>query len=276
MEIASFMSQVNYYEDVKVIKKPLKQRIKSILKIFLVIATIVGCFFVAGRFSSALTVGNLGSLIVYGDTMVKVGGDSLFAVTIGSYDSYDQAEKVALGSTIQGASGFVWEQDNKYFVIGNIYSSVEDANKVIDNISGTNYVADILEIKFPKLKLNFDSYDNSDMPIVNSAIALFDKIYDALYMYSVKFDKGEISHLAVSGNISGIRGELKGVMVGVQNLINKQSTSLVVVQEYLVGVDEVLDQAILKTIDNSATNYSLKNAIATVVRLKYDMYQKLK
>ena len=270
------MSQINYYEDVKIIKKPLKYRVKSILKFFLVIAIVVGCFFAAVRFSSALTVGNLGSLIVYGDTTIKVGGDGLYAVTIGSYDSYNEAERVALGSTIQGASGFVWEEGNKYFVIGNIYSTKEDANKVIENLSGSNYTAAILEINFPKLKLAFDYYDNADMPAINAAINIFDKIYTELYSHSVKFDKGEISHLAVSSNISGIRGELKSIIIIVQNLINQGGGNLVVIQEYLVALDEVLDQAILKTIDNTATNYSLKNAIATVVRLKYDMYQKLK
>ena len=61
-----------------------------------------------------------------------------------------------------------------------------------------------------------------------------------------------------------------------QNLINKSNSSIAKVQEYLVGLDEVLDEAILKTIDNTATNYSLKNAIARVVRLEYEMVKSLK
>ena len=276
MGIANFMSQINYYEDVKIIKKPLKYRVKSMLKIFLIIVTIVGCFWVATKFSAALTVGNLGSLIVYGDTSVKLGGNSWYAVTLGKYDSYEEAERVALGSTIQGASGFVWEQDEMFWVVGNIYAKHDEADKVIWNMQGTNYALDILEIKFPKFKLNFDMYDNADMSLIDTAFEVFDEVYSLLYSYSIKFDKGEMSHLAVSSNISGVRGEVKSVIVGVQNLINRKNSSLMVVQEYLVSMDEVLNQAILKTIDNSATNYSLKNAVATVVRLKYEMYEKLK
>ena len=270
------MSQINYYEDVKIIKKPLKYKIKSLLKIFVLIITIVGCFFVATKFSSALTVGNLGLLIVYGDTVVKVGGNSWYAVTLGEYDRYEDAERVALGSTIQGASGFVWEQDEKYWVIGNVYSKKEDAETVVENMLGTNYSLGVLEIQFPKLKLNFDVYDNADMSLIDTAFEIFDEVYSLLYSYSIKYDKGEMSHLAVSSNISGVRGDVKAVIVSVQNLINKHSSCLMIVQEYLVGVDEVLNQAILKTIDNSATNYSLKNAIVSVVRLKYEMYEKLK
>ena len=276
MEIASFMSNIMYYEDVKVIKKPLKQRVKSFLKIFLVIATIVGCFFGATYLSSALTVGNLTSYIVYGGTSVKTKKKTMYAVTLGSYDDYTEAEKVALGSTIQGASGFVWEQDNKYYVIGNIYSSNSDAEKVIENISETNYKAEVLKIEFASLNLNFDMYDNSNMPVVSKAFEIFGDVEEELYTYSIKFDSGDISHLAVSSNISTLRGEVKAIIVGVQNLINASESKLGVVQEYLIKVDEVLEQAILKTIDNTATSYSLKNAIASVVRLEYNLVNTLK
>ena len=276
MEIASFMSNIMYYEDVKVIKKPLKQRVKSFLKIFLVIATIVGCFFGATYLSSALTVGNLTSYIVYGGTSVKTKKKTMYAVTLGSYDDYTEAEKVALGSTIQGASGFVWEQDNKYYVVGNIYSSNSDAEKVIENISGTNYKAEVLKIEFASLNLNFDMYDNSNMPVVSKAFEIFGDVEEELYTYSIKFDSGDISHLAVSSNISTLRGEVKAIIVGVQNLINASESKLGVVQEYLIKVDEVLEQAILKTIDNTATSYSLKNAIASVVRLEYNLVNTLK
>ena len=276
MEIASFMSNIMYYEDVKVIKKPLKQRVKSFFKIFLVIATIVGCFFGATYLSSALTVGNLTSYIVYGGTSVKTKKKTMYAVTLGSYDDYTEAEKVALGSTIQGASGFMWEQDNKYYVIGNIYSSNSDAEKVIENISGTNYKAEVLKIEFASLNLNFDMYDNSNMPVVSKAFEIFGDVEEELYTYSIKFDSGDISHLAVSSNISTLRGEVKAIIVGVQNLINASESKLGVVQEYLIKVDEVLEQAILKTIDNTATSYSLKNAIASVVRLEYNLVNTLK
>ena len=59
MEIANFMTDITYYNDVKLIKKPLKQRIKNMFKVFVIIAVVIGCFCVATYFSSALTVGDL-------------------------------------------------------------------------------------------------------------------------------------------------------------------------------------------------------------------------
>ena len=56
MEKSNFMTQINYYDDVKILKKPLKQRIKSIFNFFLIIVVVIGCFYGAMYLSSALTV----------------------------------------------------------------------------------------------------------------------------------------------------------------------------------------------------------------------------
>ena len=96
-----------------------------------------------------------------------------------------------------------------------------------------------------------------------------------LYDYSIKYDKGDVSHLAVSSGLSSCRGEVKSMIVRVQNLLNKEMSSLSKIQLALIKCDEILDQTILKTIDNSSTNYSIKYAIASVVRLKYELYLEL-
>lgn len=265
------MSKIKYYSDIKILKKNLKQRIKHILKIFLIFFIVACCFISASYLSTALTVGNLSALIVYGDTKLKVNESKLFAVVLGEYDSKDEAENVALGSTVQGASGYIWE-DGKYWVVGNIYESLQDAQKVIENLRDSKYAATIKEIFFPKLIIDFSMYVNEDMYIINNAFDIFDKIYNTIYDYSIKYDKKEITHLAVSSYVSELRGEIKSIMVNVQNLINKSSSKLKQVQTALVKIDELLDQTIIKTIDNSSTNYSLKYAIASVVRIKYDLF----
>ena len=131
------MPKTSYYDDVKIIKKSFKSRLKSLLIFSLVIITIMGCFGMAIFLSEALTVGNLGALVVYGDTKLKIDKSSMYAVTLGKYVNKEEAVKVALGASVQGASGYVWE-DNEYYVIGNIYSSNEDALKVVENLKESN------------------------------------------------------------------------------------------------------------------------------------------
>ena len=268
------MSNDIYYSDVKTIKKSLKVRLKKYLIIFFVIATIIGCYFVAKYMSKALTVGNLGAYIVYGGTSFKIESSKLYAVTLGEYDNLKEAEAVAFGSTIRGASGYVW-QDEKYYVVGNIYSSLIDAQKVIENLKDSKFSTSIKEITFPKISLDFSDYENEDMGIVNKDIRAFDDIYKFLYSYSISFDKSEMNNLAISSKLSSHRGEVKTLISQTQVLLNTQNEDLQLIQNALIKLDEVLDATIIKTIDNSATNYSLKYAIAEVVRIKYDLFKNL-
>lgn len=270
------MPNVTYYSDVKIFKKPLKTRVKNFFRFLMVVVVIMLCFLSARFLSSALTVGNLGALIVYGDTTLKVSESGYYAISMGVYSDELEAEKVALGTNIQGAGGYVWQNGGEYHVIGNVYSNFSDAEKVIENLKDTKYNITIMQINFPKLSLDFGMYDNSDMGTIKKAFDILDEVYSALYDYSIRFDKGEITHLAVSSGLSELRGEVKSIIVSVQNLINKQSSDLKKVQNALIKLDELLDQSIIKTIDNTATNYSLKYSIISCVRIKYDLFEELK
>ena len=181
------MSKQQYYEDVKIIKKSAKKRIKNFFIFFMAVLVVGVIFFVSIHISEALTVGNIGSFLIYGDTSIKIGESTMFAVILGEYDNEADAKKVAQGSSIQGASGYVW-QSNKYWVIGNIYFSQEDANKVVENLKYSNYSVVIKNITFPKIKLNFSDYENKNVKIIEKALFFFIKfnicktfiIYDVL------------------------------------------------------------------------------------------------
>ena len=268
------MSKQVYYDDVKIIKKPLNKRVRDFLKFFCVVVVIVMCFVGAGYLSKALTVGNLGAVIVYGSTTKKLNANVRYAVTLGEYDDRTEAEQVALGSSVQGASGYVWHGD-KYYVIGSVYSTREDAEKVLRNLQESKYNTSIIEIKYDKATLDLSMYENSDMRVVDESIGIWDEVYQCIYDYSISFDKGEISHLAVSSGLSNIRGKVKAIIVDLQNLINKNTSKLSYVQSALIKLDEVLDEAILKTIDNTATNYTLRYALVNVVDIEYEMRSQL-
>jgi hypothetical protein len=83
--------------------------------------------------------------MLYGDKVLKVPESKSYAVTMGEYSSLEEGNKVGLGVMVQGGSGYVWEQENKFFVIGSIYNSLDDANSVINNIKNSNYQVNILE-----------------------------------------------------------------------------------------------------------------------------------
>ena len=262
-----------YYDDIKIIKKPFKSRIKLIFKIFMFCLTIIGCFFSAKYFSKALTIGNVTSFILYGDTILKIPKKSMYAVTMGSYDTFDGGESVGLGLMTQGGSGFVWE-DNKYYVIGSIYNDKQSAESVMNNLNESNYTLQMLEIKFPAINIRFEDYENKDVKEIENAFKLIDMIINEIYTYSIKFDKSEMNNFAVSSAISGLRGEVKSTISTLQNILSKDNEKLRIIQSYYIKLDGLLDSAILQTIECS-NNYLLKNINSQIIRLKFDLYNSL-
>lgn len=265
------MPKTFFYDDVKIIKKPFINRLKGFGIFFLCVITIAGVVVSSIFLSRALSVGNITTALVYGGTDIKINKHSYFLVTLGSYDDYNEAEKVALGSTIQGASGYIWTYNDKYYVVGNAYKSQDDAESVKKNLSSSKYDVEILEVTFPKLNMSFD-LENKDVQKLREAVDFIDVTYDTLYNYSIKFDKGEINNFAISSGISSLRGDCKVQISSVQNLISSKPETLQKLINCLTKIDEILNSAILKTIDNSATNYSLKNAIVSVIFEKYSFY----
>lgn len=268
------MSKINYYGDVKVIKRPVKKRLKSFFIFLVIIVIFVSCFFTAKYLSDALTVGNISNIFVYGGKSVKINSCTMYAVILGEYSGFEDAEKVGLGSNVQGASGYVWESDT-FWVIGNIYTSKIDASSVIENLKESNYQVAIKEITFPKLNLDFGDYENKQVSEIKYALELIDKIYNTLYDYSIKFDKSKINNLAISSGVSDLRGEVKISISSMQNLLKTPNNDIFLIQNALIKLDELLNQTTLKTLDNLGTNYILKNSISVCVRIKYELYNSL-
>lgn len=269
------MPKIRYYDDVKIIKKPFKKRVLRFLSFFCVVGVFSLCIVASNHLSSALTVSGGFSRLVYGDESIKVKEKNYFAVILGEYDTISEAEKVAAGSTIQGASGYVW-QDEKYWVIGSVYFTEDDAKKVVDNLKESNYKVSIKPITLNKIDIKFFDYDNKDVRKIEKALELFNEVIDKVYSFSIDFDKGLINNLAISTYLSDLRGEIKVKISEMQSLLSTPNNYLQTIQNYLIKEDQLLNEVILKAIDNTATGYILKNAMATTIRYQYEMYLNLK
>lgn len=267
------MPKTYLYDDVKIIKKPFKYRFRVFL-IFFGIAIILGASVLSGMYlSKALMVGNITSVMVYGGTSIARNEKKYYAVILGEYDDKNEAISVGLGANVQGASGYVWE-NGKYYVVGNIYTSRSDAESVIENLKETNYNVSIMDITLKKIKVSFDNIENKNVKIIKDALSLYDIVYEELYDYSIKFDSKVYNNLAVCSYITALRGRVRTSISAVQDISDGNEKLLTIIGG-LIKIDTILDDLILQTIENKGTNYQLKYAISSVVRIQYETYNNL-
>lgn len=265
------MSKNFYYDDVKVIKKPLLKRIKPILIFFIFVVFCGGICFMGMYLSRSLTVGNISTLLVYGGTNIKCDKKEMYAVAMGKYEKLSDAEKVALGATIQGAGGYIWEENGEYYVLGSAYADSESADSVAKNLSGTNYDISVLKVSMPKLTLEFDDFEPKSVKTISDGIDFFCECYQKVYDHAIAFDKSEANNLGVSSSLSELRGDLKVYISSIQGINSKGNTQIQEIINGLIRLDELLDQAIIKTIDNSSTSSYLKYTLCSIVNIELKM-----
>lgn len=268
---SNIMTKIFYYDDVKVIKKPLSKRIKPFLIFFVFVVFCGGICFLGMHLSRSLAVGNISTIFVYGGTNIKCDKKEMYAVAMGKYEKVSDAEKVALGATIQGAGGYLWKDDDYYYVLGSVYADSESADSVAKNLSGTNYDISVLKISMPKVALSFDDLEPKSVSTIRDAIEFFDTCYQKIYDYTISFDKSEANNLGVSSSLSELRGDLKVYISTIQSINSSGNAKIQEVINGLIRLDELLDQAIIKTIDNSSTSSYLKYTLCSIVNIELGM-----
>lgn len=269
------MTKNFYYDDVKVLKKPFSKRIKPIIIFFIFLIFCGGIVFCGMFLSKSLAVGNISTLFVYGGTNIKCDEKNMYALSMGRYDSFEDARRVALGTTIQGAGGYVLEDNGKFYVLGAMYADSDSANSVAKNLSTTNYDISVLKITLPKVNLNFDDLDNKSVNVIRDAIGYFEKCYSQVYSFVISFDKSEANNLGISSSLSEIRGDVKVYISTLQGLNSGGNSKIQEVINGLIRLDELLDQAIIKTIDNSSTSSYLKYTLCDIVNIELEMKKAL-
>lgn len=268
------MSKKVSYAETKLVKSKTKH--KNVFVTFLVcVLSIASVILLSSMLSGVLTVGNFSNL--FGGKANQINAHSYYMVSMGKYGARSEAEAVASGAAVMGASAYVWELDGEFYVVGNIYKSQDEANSVYKNINGTgNYEISIKEIKFKKVSVNVKDYTTEQTKTILDAINNLNTIYEKCYDYSLKVDKSEVNTSLVSSELNSIKSDAKIVSAKL-DAINSYAVSEVALntKNAYISVIDALDNAILKVISGNSVNSDLKCLVAKIVVAKYNLYQNI-
>ena len=112
-----------------------------------------------------------------------------FAVSVESSDSHFEASKNASTLKLQDGAGYVLKKNEKFFLIVGVYSTRDDAQKVLEKLNSNN--ASIVEICLEKLIIS-SSYNSQQIEALKSALSLVDDAYSSLSEIVISLDRAEI------------------------------------------------------------------------------------
>lgn len=268
------MSKKVGYAETKLVKSKAKHK-NRFVTLLVCVLSVSFVILISGMLSGVLTVGNFSGL--FGGKVNSIIAHSYYMVSMGKYNSKSEAETVASGAAVMGAGAYVWGLDGEFFVVGNIYKTLEEANLVLNNIGGTgNYNVEVKELKFKKVSVEVKDYSTEQIKTILDAIKNLNTIYEKCYDYSLKVDKAEVNTTLVSSELNSIKSDAK-IVAAKLDAINSCAVSEVTinVKNAYISVIDALDNAILKVISGNSVNSDLRYLVAKIVVAKYNLYQNI-
>ena len=271
------MSKKVSYAETTLVKSRTKKGKFKFLKILGLCLLLVAIIITAGLLSGVITIGNFnfGSLFFKQSNVIKE--HSYYLVSMGKYDNVNEAQSVASGAAVMGAGAYVWELNKSYYVVGNFYKSLDEANSVYNNIKGTgNYNITVEEVKFNKVNLNNKDYNKEQNKVVFDSVKFIDSVYEKCFDYSLKIDKNEVNATLVSSELNNLKSECK-IKASKLDTLNSYAVSetTINIKNCYIGIIDALDNAILKVINGSSINSDLRYLVANIVVFKYNLYQNI-
>lgn len=268
------MSKKVGYAETRLVKSKQKHKNKFVT-LMVCVLSLAMVVLLSGVLAGAITVGNFSNL--FQNKSNTISAHSYYMVSMGKYNSRSEAEAVASGAAVMGASAYVWELNKMFYVVGNIYKNSSEADSVLKNISGTgNYEISVEEIKFKKLTISNKEYSNEQIKAIVEAIKSLNNIYEKCYDYSLKVDKGEVNTGLVSSELNSIKSEAK-ITAAKLDAINSYAVSELTIntKNAFISVVDALDNAILKVISGNSVNGDLRCLVSKIVVAKYNLYQNI-
>jgi len=261
-------------KDVVIVKH--KINFKKLLIIPFLILCLGFMIIISDLFSNLITVGTFRLSFFGSGNNVVVDKHTLYSLNMGKFTTIQEAENYALTSGLQGASGFIWQNDKEYYVVGNIYNSLKDAQSVRSNILPTNGNVFITEINFNKINMPLTKFSPEQRTEIKRSLTYLTHLHEKIYDYVIKIDKGNMSAASASSQVINLKADAI-IISGKLDLINSTNPNedIIKIKNTYVKVLENLNELVIKLINANELSHRIKYSYVDLIKLKFDLFRSL-
>lgn len=242
----------------------------KLLTIIFCLFTIMVLVFFSISFSNFLTI----SKIVNVNSNYIYENKTLYALSL--YSTSNKAEANTYSSNIkkQGGAGYVYKNNNSYYVLSSIYKSSGEANKVKNNLQESEVNSEIIKIDIPAINFKASLTTNSSK-ILSEGVGLFYNNYLDLYNLSVEFDKQNIDTIKAKSKINDIYNQNQKTIQNFNNHFN-QSTNVYIlyVKIYLNKLNNNIND-LLNLDDSENLSSFIKETYCNIIGEYLNLYKEM-
>lgn len=258
-----------YYNETSYFKREKFKKSKRPLFIILGLVFFAFIIFSASLVTNTISVGSFS----FGISSSKNNKYAFkyYLLCLGRYETFGEAENVSITSILLGASGFVWEDDSKYYVLGSAYDSLNDAKSVQNNFNETEFKTEILTVKIDFSKVLSEKFEKENMDRIKKTIVFLKSLCNSLIDNSIKLDKKEISYIIASNNLNNLKSDLIEHINNFEYFLDNTNENVIKLKNCVLKIENLLDKTINSLIQNDNVNYNLKNCLCSVIRCCYEV-----
>lgn len=206
--------------------------------IFFMIISFALCISLAGVFSSLITVGGF-SNITSGDA--KSSGFVVYAVSLYKTQTKAQAREMSEVTMRKNGAGYIYQDDEAFYVFASCYENKADAEKVVSNLKENEVSSSIKDLQFNEILLK-SKMTEQEKTVLIKALSSFKNLYKKLYDLSVSIDTKLLTEIQAKVLLNDIISEQSKVQTNFETIFNSKLTStLLEIKLSLSNISNILN-----------------------------------
>lgn len=137
---------------------------------------------------------------------------SIYFVAVAKSQIESEACTLAKDKIADNSAGYVWKNENYFYVINSAYENKNDAELVGLNLSQNNIKNDIFRVNFSSISIDSPLSSKEATSILNSSLDAFLSCYRSLFDISVSLDNNVYDYTKTMFEINRINSQTDEIM----------------------------------------------------------------
>ena len=180
--------------------------------IFFMLISFALCISLAGVFSSLITVGGFSNI---------TSGD---AVSLYKTQTKAQAREMSEVAMRKNGAGYIFQDDEAFYVFASCYENKADAEKVVSNLKESEIASSIKELKFDEILVK-SKMTEQEKTVLVKALSSYKNLYKKLYDLSVSIDTKLLTEIQSKVLLNDIISEQNKIQTNFETIFNSKLTS---------------------------------------------------
>ena len=238
----------NYNEVFEIVKNRRGKKIFGI--IITVLLLVVGIGYIG-----SMLLKNIGN----NKSDVYVKSKIFYAVSIAKDSIKSNLDAMYSAASMAGASGYVWQNENMYYLLALIYPNEDMAKSVVASNNIEEFDLEILEITIPKVEYSLESLSETDKKYVNEMETYLADMSNILYELTIAVHIDSISAIACASTINNHKGDMMAYSTNLDNILAVNSNdNLTRLKSKLIKLINIMDKMVNELITTTDIDNAMK------------------